>query len=303
MKNMSALFWGLFFLVIGGLFLLNNLNIFDVNWDTVWRLWPLILVFWGLSIVVGKQRPPAWAVVLMILLVVFMIMAAFTSSWFNREFDVSWNNSRELNKQTFEESYSPAMERATFRLQSGAGKFYIRDTTNQLVRATTEVSFGKYDLRKELSDNTAYVTLDFEGRSRHINFGGMRNRADVQLNVQPTWDITVEVGAATVNFDLSPYKVDQLRVSAGASSMKFRLGDRAEETRVKIETGASSTSVEVPQSVGCELRLATTLSGKQIRGLEKVSSNRYQTADFESAKKKIYIDVEAGVSQIRVNRY
>ena len=303
MKNMSALFWGIFFLVIGGLFLLSNLGIFDVNWDTIWRLWPLILIFWGLTIVVGRQRPPAWAVVLMILLIVFMVIAAFTSAWFNRDFDMSWNGSRELNTQTFEEPYAPTTEHATFRLQSGAGKFYIRDTTNQLIRATTEVSFGKYALSREQSDNIAYVTLDFEGRSRHINFGGMRNRAEVQLNVKPTWDITVEVGAATVNFDLSPYKVDQLRVSAGASSMKFRLGDRSEETRVKIETGASSTTIEVPQSVGCELRLATTLSGKKVSGFEKVSSNRYQTPDFDSAKKKIYIDVQAGVSQIRVSRY
>jgi hypothetical protein len=303
MKNLSALFWGILFLIIGGLFLLGNLNLLDVNWDTVWRLWPLILVFWGLTIVVGRQRPPAWSIVLMILLIVFMVMAAFTSSWFNREFDISWNNSRELNKQTFEEPYSPATEHATFRIESGAGKFYIRDTTNQLVRAATEVSFGEYALHRDQSDNTAYVTLDFEGKSRHINLGGMRNRADVQLNVRPVWDISVQVGASTVNFDLSPYKVDQLRVSAGASSMKFRLGDRADETRVKIETGASSTSLEVPQSVGCELRLSTTLSGKRVRGFEKISNNRYQTSDFESAKKKIYVDVEAGVSQIRVDRY
>ena len=303
MKNMNALFWGIFSLVIGGLFLLSNLNIFDVNWDTIWRLWPLILVFWGLSLVIGKQRPPAWAVVLMIVVIVFMIMAAFTSSWFNRDYDFSWNSSRELNKQTFEEQYTSATKHASFRLQSGAGKFTIRDTTSQLVKATTEVSFGKYSLSHDQSDNTASVTLNFEGRSRHISFGGARNRAEVQLNVNPIWDITVEVGAATANFDLSPYKVEQLRVSAGASSMKFRLGDRSEETRVKIETGASSTTVEVPQSVGCELRLATTLSGKRVSGFEKISSNRYQTPDFESAKKKIYIDVEAGVSQIRVNRY
>ncbi len=303
MKNMSALFWGIFFLVIGGLFLLSNLSIFDVNWDTIWRLWPLILIFWGLTIIVGKQRPPAWAVVLMILLIVFMAIAAFTSAWFNRDFDVSWRGSADLNKQTLEEPYAPTTEHTMFRLQSGAGRFSIRDTTDQLIRATTEVSFGKYTLSRDQSDKTAYVTLDFEGGSRHINFGGMRNRADVQLNVRPTWDITVEVGAANVNFDLSPYTVDQLRVSAGASSMKFRLGDRSEETRVKIETGASSTTVEVPQSVGCELRLAITLSGKKIKGFEKVSSDRYQTPDFDSAKKKIFIDVEAGVSQIRVDRY
>ena len=303
MKNVNALFWGILFLLVGGLFLLSNLNVFDVCWTTVWRLWPLVLVLWGLSLIIGKQRPPWYAVVLMVFLILFMIVAGVTAEWFSRDFDGRWDVSGELNEQTFEEPFAPSIEQATFRLQSGAGRFIIRDTTNQLVRATTEVSFGKYAMSRERSDNTANVTLDFEGRSRHINIGKARNRAEVQLNMKPTWDITVEVGAATVDFDLSPYKVDQLRVSAGASSMKFRLGDRSEETRVKIETGVSSTTIEVPESIGCELRLATTLSSKRIRGIEKISSNRYQTSDFDSAKKKIYIDVEAGVSSIRVQRY
>ncbi len=61
--RVSTLFWGILLVLIGGLFLLNNLGVLDVNWDTIWRLWPMILVFWGLSILVGKQRTP-WYVVL-----------------------------------------------------------------------------------------------------------------------------------------------------------------------------------------------------------------------------------------------
>jgi hypothetical protein len=85
--------------------------------------------------------------------------------------------------------------------------------------------------------------------------------------------------------------------------MKVRLGDKSEETRVKVKTGASSTTIEVPESVGCEVQLETALSGKRIRGFDKISGSRYQTSNFESATKKIYIDVSAGVSQITVERY
>jgi hypothetical protein len=51
------------------------------------------------------------------------------------------------------------------------------------------------------------------------------------------------------------------------------------------------------------VRLQTALSGKRIRGFEKISSNRYQTSNFDEAARKIYVDVEAGVSQITVERY
>lgn len=298
--KLSTLFWGILFILIGGLFLLNNLGVLDVNWGTIWRLWPLILVFWGLSLLLGKQRLPWYVVLLLILLMVFMLIAAATTEWFHRDFDIAWGSGY---KQTFEEPFAPRTQHARFCLQSGAGKFYIRDTTSQLVKASTEVSFGKYSLTREQSDNMEYITLDFRGRSRVWNFGGARNRAEIQLNPIPSWDIIVEVGAAAANFDLSQYKVDELKVDAGASSIKVRLGDRSEETRVKIKTGASSTEIDVPQSVGCEVRLETALSGKRIRGFEKISSNHYQTADFDTAKKKIYIDVKAGVSSVRVYRY
>jgi hypothetical protein len=298
--RVSTLFWGILLVLIGGLFLLNNLAVLDVNWDTIWRLWPMILVFWGLSIIVGKQRTPWYVVVLMVLLIIFMIGAAATTSWFHRDFNFT---AGEGYQQEFEEPIAPSTQQATFRLQSGAGRFIIRDTTTQLIKASTEVNFGKYVLTREQSDNSAYVTLDFRGRSRGWNFGNTHNRVDVRLNSTPSWTIYLEVGAASGDFDLSPYKVEELRIDAGASSMHVRLGDRSEETRVKVKTGASSTTIEVPESVGCEVQLETALSGKRIRGFDKISGSRYQTSNFESAKKKISIDVSAGVSQIRVDRY
>jgi hypothetical protein len=298
--KLGTLFWGVLLVLIGGLFLLSNLGVLNVDWTTVWRLWPMILVFWGLSILVGKQRPPWYAILLMIILMVFMVAAFAATQWIHGDFEAG---SGDLYTQTFEEPMAPKTEHATFRLQSGAGKFTIRDTTAQLVKAQTEVTFGKYILSREQSDNSSYVTLDFRGRSRNWNFGRTRNRAEVQLNTAPVWSIYVDVGAASTNFDLTPYKVEELRLNAGASSLKVRLGDRSEETRVRIKTGASSTVVEVPESVGCEVRLQTALSGKKIRGFEKISSNRYQTSNFDTAAKKIFVDVEAGVSQITVERY
>jgi hypothetical protein len=298
--KLSTLFWGVLFIAIGGLFLLNNLGMLNVNWETIWRLWPMILVFWGLSILVGKQRTPWYVVVLMIFLLLFMIAAAATSSWFHHDFDFV---AGERFEQKFEEPFTPKTEKATFRLQSGAGRFIIRDTTNHLIKAETEVNFGKYTLTREQSGNFAYVTLDFRGRNRGWNFGNGRNHVEVRLNSKPIWTINLHVGAASGDFDLSPYKVEELTLDAGASSMKVRLGDRSGEMRVRVKTGAASTSIEVPEKVGCEVRLQTALSGKRISGFDRISNNRYQTSDFESASKKIYIDVSAGVSQIRVDRY
>jgi len=298
--KVSTLFWGVLFLLIGGLILLDNLGVLNVEWVAIWRLWPLILIFWGLSLIIGKERPKWYVVVLLILLIIFMIIAVFVAEWYDRDYDYVVSES---NQQTFVEPYSGAVERASFALSSGAGKFLLQDTTNQLFDASTQVGFGKYSLTTDRSGDSESLSLRFKGRSTHWSFGRFRNRAEVRLNVHPIWDIDVETGAASLDFDLSPYKVDQVKIDAGASSLKLRLGDRTSESHVRIRAGASSIQIEVPETVGCEVRAETKLSSRRMRGFEKVGDDKYQTSNFESAAKRISVEIDAGISSVRMSRY
>jgi hypothetical protein len=44
-RKREPLAWGIILIVIGALFLFNNLNI--GIWEIVARLWPIILILWG----------------------------------------------------------------------------------------------------------------------------------------------------------------------------------------------------------------------------------------------------------------
>ncbi|MGB4704092.1 MAG: DUF5668 domain-containing protein [Candidatus Saccharicenans sp.] len=46
-KNKHNLVWGLILITLGVLFLLENIG-YDV-WRILFKLWPLILIFWGAS--------------------------------------------------------------------------------------------------------------------------------------------------------------------------------------------------------------------------------------------------------------
>ena len=48
-------FWAFVLIAIGILFILNNFGIFDFGWRALWSLWPLILIFWGISILPIKD--------------------------------------------------------------------------------------------------------------------------------------------------------------------------------------------------------------------------------------------------------
>jgi hypothetical protein len=45
----GSIFWGLLLLTSGVFFLLANLDIIDFRWMDIWQLWPMLLIFWGVS--------------------------------------------------------------------------------------------------------------------------------------------------------------------------------------------------------------------------------------------------------------
>ncbi len=53
----KSIFWGIFLIAVGLIFLANNLNILNIDWyyivSNIWQLWPLLMVVGGLAFWVG----------------------------------------------------------------------------------------------------------------------------------------------------------------------------------------------------------------------------------------------------------
>ena len=54
--NIGNYFWGLLFILIGGLALASSLGYLTMDWSNLWRLWPVYVVGIGLSLI----RPQNW---------------------------------------------------------------------------------------------------------------------------------------------------------------------------------------------------------------------------------------------------
>ena len=56
-RRHDPLVWGLILIVVGVVFLLQNVFNIEV-WDYAWKFWPLILILWGLQkLLDGLQKP------------------------------------------------------------------------------------------------------------------------------------------------------------------------------------------------------------------------------------------------------
>ncbi len=296
----GRIFWGVLLVGVGLLFLLDRLLVSGIDVGGVWKLWPLVLILWGVSKLVTQKAVKVAVTVVAALLLACTIFWAVSLAWIHGD-DEDWGPDPYVDE--FTEPYDPGVDRATLTMDFGAGTFRLNGTTPELFTASTSTNIGRYGLHTEVSGGKADVRFSLEGTNRTWRFGESRNRVDMRLSDAPVWDIDIDCGAAKAELDFSPYKLESLTIDAGAASLTITLGALVPETRMSVDAGASSLRIEIPAAAGCEITTETGLTSRRFPGFERIEDDIYRTENFSSADKKIYIDIEAGVSSVRVERY
>jgi hypothetical protein len=288
-----------FFVLVGLLLLADRYGFFTIGWEELWRFWPLVLVFIGAAILLRGSKYRWGALALGGVLLALIIVSVLSFSWVGGD----WTLRRDVREQSFSIPFRDSVRNASLTYEGGAGALEVREGSGQLFDATTHASFGEYTFEYDSSGNTDEIHVYFEGQRRHWRLGRLDNYAIVTLHAKPVWALDLNLGAAKIDLDLERLAVERLRLKTGAATAKIKLGALAKQADVDVEAGASSVRIDVPESVGCEIRVEAPLSSKRFPDFKKVGDGEYQTENYYSAEKKISIAVRAGVSSVRVSRY
>lgn len=303
----SHIFWGLLFIGLGLLVLINNFTNIFMDWATIWKLWPLTIVLIGLSILIKHQYGKSIIAGLAAIVLALAIFASFKTAthFFSNDINIDFGDgsNHEYGTTEFSETYDSTLTFATLNLDAGAGTFNITDTTNNLIYAITEGHLNNYKLKRLDSDSSSIVDFDM-GDKAIFRFGkNYKNKVDIALNSKPVWDMNFDVGAASMDFDLTQFKTKIVDVDMGAASINIKFGSLYPETKLIVDAGASDINVFIPKESGCNIVIDGALSSKHFTDFKKINSDNFQTENFDEATNKIYIDIECGVSSISVDRY
>ena len=331
--NNRNIFWGVLLVIIGFLFLADNLNWvdFDISLRAVARFWPLLFILAGVSALISERRTAITPI--MIAIAIPLALFHFVDDKFHRvsdEFGNNWNfdddddddngnnkndHDRYSNADAIKQDYTvdnaDDIKEATLNLKGGAAKFDLGQADTKLFVANTELSHGNYSLTEDKKDGIK--TIDFEMKNKkgsdndfNLHFGDgdhdMSNKVHLKLNPKVAWNFDMGIGAGDLEFDLSPFIVKNLNLETGAAAIDLKLGDKADMTDVKVKSGVASVEIRVPQGVGCQIKSDGALSSTDFQGFDKVNGY-YQTAGFDKATKKIMIHAESGLSSLKVSRY
>ena len=303
----SHIFWGTLFIVLGLLVLLNNFSAINLHWENLWQFWPILLVLIGISMLVknkyGKSALAGAAAILLALLIFTSVK--LSTDFIKGDFELTLNDDEDYNfaNTEYSESFDTSIAKAKLYLDAGLGSFNIGDTTSELIFVKTEGIEKNYKLTKSDYDNVSKLKLKMKKTTFHLGKNKFKNKVEIALNENPTWDINIDGGAAAMNLDLTKFKIENIDVGMGAASLNVRLGTLSDKTRLNVEAGASDIDIMVPEEVGCQVRTDDVLSSKNLHGFTKIKSGLYRTDGFYEAGKKIYIDIDCGVSSINVGRY
>jgi hypothetical protein len=303
----KKIFWGIVLIMIGILFILKNAGIVFVSWHMMWSLWPVLIILWGISVIPVN----GWIKLIASLLVVvagFLLLQKDTSddhfSWRfgnHHNWNDDWNDKDNSdNQQSLSEIYNDSIRYAKLNFEVAAGKFIIRDTSSKLIDLERKGTSGSYTMTSRDEDSVRTLDLAFEQQGSVHNF---KNDVNLRLNSKPVWNLDLDIGAASIDFDLSRFKVNKMKVDGGASSIELKMGDLVPRSDIEVDAGASSIKIKVPSTCGCEVITNTFLSSRDLKGFTKVENHRYQTPGFAGSQKKIYISLEAGITSIDVIRY
>ncbi|MGV3761131.1 LiaI-LiaF-like domain-containing protein [Parapedobacter sp.] len=315
--NKEKLSWGLILLFVGGVLLLDNLDVIDFYWRSVFSMWPVILIIIGVNLLVPKKGiGNAISIVVTVAALAFLAFRGTFpphGNWWMFDHN-DWKSERrisspsreagELSNGVFTHAYDNSITTANLHIKGGAVEYEIKGLTDELFHAEATSTIGGHQL--ETTTNGSNADLTFSMRDTKKGDWNMRdgeNRAEIRLNRNPEWRISLDMGAGAAEFDLTPYKVASLSFNGGAASFEAKLGTPLEETIITAESGVASVEIEIPRAAACKIIIKSGLSSKDFPGFTKQADGSYTTEGYEGASNRFLINLKGGLSSFAVKRY
>ncbi|GAB3774155.1 hypothetical protein GCM10028818_16600 [Spirosoma horti] len=349
MQRRNGLFWGIFLLTLGVLFLARRAGVLDVDWHSLVNLWPVLLILAGVNVILERRgNPAAFITTVMLAVAVPTTLFGFLSHNRDRdEFNMRWNHddddddsnnesdddddddngtadrdneddyrserdhrdseTTETHTNTFSESMEGDTREAVLKLSGGAGRFFISEPTSELIKADTKQTVGTYSMSVDRDATTHIPTIELKPTEEKQNIdlkdGKFENRVDVHLNATPIWTMDVALGAGQGDLDLSAYAVRSLKLGVGAADLDLKLGAKADQSDIKLDVGAASVTVRIPKEVGCQVKKDGALNLEQLDDFTDVGGGEFVSPGYDTAKKKMTIRFNGGISRFKVVRY
>lgn len=313
--NRGLLFWGLALITAGATALGVQQGYIDR--DVVagaWRLWPLILIAIGVSIVLARTPFSVLGTILAALILGVAGGALVTAGAGGINF--ACGGSEPTNLQSQDGTF--AGDAGSVSLDFNCGTLIVSTTDGSGWQARTGATGGSAPRVSSGSDS-----LTIRSPENGFRFGEGRQRWEVQLGTAPSYDLQVNINAADATYDLTGGRFSRVNVDPNAGSMRFDLSGASIDDftlsmnagSAKIQTDADTAmagtismnagSIQLCTATGAALRIRVDANITFSHNLEGSGLNRsgetWTSSGFDGADHRIDLTLEGNAASFTLN--
>jgi hypothetical protein len=313
--NRGLLFWGIALITAGVVALAASQHWFDTSiLNGAWRLWPLVLIAIGLSIVLSRT-PFAWLGAVAAGLVVGIAGGALIAGAPGVGINCNGTTGTpEVSTGTFTGS------QASVDLQLNCGTVNLSMADGSAWRAETAVESGG----EQPSRSGGPTSLEIKSPDRVLPFDNANQRWTVQLGRDLTYEFSATLNAGESRIDASDGRFGSLNLQTNAGSAHLLLsGAQIADLQVQLNAGSADVTADadsdlagslqanagainlcVPDGAGLQIKVNSSVAFSHNlgqRGLTEQGNDTWVSAGFASAAHKIVLEVEGNAASFNLN--
>lgn len=185
------------------------------------------------------------------------------------------------------------------KIEHGAGKLTIGAEGDASTLVSGTMVGGA---EKSVKFEGSLTKVKFEGHSFFMFPGTSMINWDLLVTPNLPLRLSLSGGASDNTLHLRDLKVTSLKLETGASSNTVELPANAGFTKVKVDAGAASIRLMVPEGVAAHIKVDGALMGNSINTTRfpKSINNIFESADYSNAVNKVDIDVDMGAGSLEI---
>lgn len=330
----NKIFKGLTLLLIGIIFLANTLEILEWSvWLNTIRLWPLLLVSAGLSVIFRGKSLSFMGPLIIFLGIIAGVGASYMGISFEKEIlrevktlsreivievekvpETEVAPEVEITPETevapeieitpktevaLETKEYPEIERASIELKLDLGKLTISESTPLLYECISQYRYKEFEPFEKFSrtEKEANILIYHSPVIKRRISNNIKNDWRLKLNNKIIYDLSIKTGAINMDCNLSGFKVEKLYIESGASNINLVIPQY--DSKIIIDTGVSNIDIAIPKNVGATVGIDSGIAIKDLDDFIK-RNGTYISHNYNDSEFKVDIEIDCGVSRIDI---
>ncbi len=279
---------------LGVIFLLNNLGWLEWGvWETVLRLWPVLLIGAGLDLLIGRRS--AWGSLLVALLLLAVLAGAI---WVHQ----TRPSGPSATAQPIEQALQGATA-ARVDINPGVGELRLGalDESGLLLSGQIQLVQGERLVTEAHRTGSTLVYTLTTDRSGWDFRGpwGLARQWQVSLTPDVPIELTVNSGFGATEIDLSRLTITELTVNTGVGRTVLTVPATG-HLSVNIDAGVGELVLRIPEGMGARIDASGGLAPISASPAFVRRGDLYYTQDFDTAENRLDLEIDLGIGSLRL---